>query len=69
MKKFKDAKFKTSSFSNIDPVPFCVSVARASDGSVAVKHSQDSSGDKVLVFNKEEWSAFVQGVKADEFDV
>lgn len=69
MKTFKGSKFQTSSCSNIDPVPFCVAVARAPDGSVAVRHSQDSDPDKILVFTKEQWGAFVKGVKAGEFDV
>ena len=69
MKKFKDAEFKTSSHSNVDPIPYCVEVARASDGTVAVKHSQDPDLTNALVFNKEEWIAFVKGVKSGEFDV
>ena len=67
--KFKGSEFRVSSFSNIDPVPFCVAVAKAPDGSVAVRHSQDSDPAKQLVFTKEEWDAFIKGVKANEFDV
>ncbi|MCH7492893.1 DUF397 domain-containing protein [Patescibacteria group bacterium] len=69
MKKFKGSEFKTSSFSNIDPVPFCVAVARAPDGSVAVRHSQDADSEKILEFSKKEWDVFTKGVKAGEFDV
>ena len=69
MEKFEGVRFKTSSFSNIDPVPYCVAVAQAADGTVAVRHSQDSDPTKVLVFTKEEWGAFVKGVKANEFDI
>ena len=65
----KDGKFRTSSFSNIDPVPFCVAVARKPDGNVAVKHSRDSNSAKVLEFTEEQWDAFVKGVKAGEFDI
>lgn len=68
MNKYKGSEFKTSSFSNIDPVPFCVAVARASD-SVAVKNSQDADSTKILEFTREQWKAFVKGVKAGEFDV
>jgi len=66
--KLQGIKFQTSSFSNIDPVPFCVAVVQIQDGSVAVKHSKDSDSAKVLIFTKEEWKAFVKGVKANEFD-
>lgn len=68
MERFKDSKFRVSSFSNADPVPFCVTVAEGSDGSIAVKHSQDSDSAKTLIFTQEEWKAFVKGVKANEFD-
>lgn len=64
-----DGKFLTSSFSNVDPVPFCVAVARQGDGSVVVKHSQDTASTKTLKFNALEWQAFVKGVKAGEFDL
>ena len=67
--KFKGVDFRTSSFSNIDPVPFCVAVAQAPDGDVAVRHSQDTDPANTLVFTPEEWNAFVKGVKANEFDV
>lgn len=68
MGKFKDIKFRTSSFSNVDPVPFCVAVGQAQDNRIVVKHSQDSDSAKALIFTKEEWRAFVKGVKANEFD-
>lgn len=68
MKTFKlqNIEFKVSSFSNY--YPFCVAVGQAQDGSVAVRHSQDSDPVKTLIFTKEEWRAFVKGVKANEFD-
>ncbi|MEK7518677.1 MAG: DUF397 domain-containing protein [Patescibacteria group bacterium] len=62
----KDGSFQTSSFSNVDPVPFCVAVARSNDG-ILVKHSKDATG-KTLAFTTKEWEAFVKGVKAGEFD-
>lgn len=70
MKTFKlqDIEFRISSFSNIDPVPFCVAVGQTRDGSVVVRRSQDSDSAKSLIFTKEEWGAFVKGVKANEFD-
>ena len=67
--RYKGSEYKTSSFSNIDPVPFCVAVAQAEDGTVAVKHSQSDDPNKVLEFSRNEWIAFVKGVKAGEFDI
>ena len=66
--KFEGVDFRKSSFSNIDPVPFCVAVAQAPDGDVAVRHSQDTDPSRILVFTPEEWDAFVKGVKANEFN-
>ncbi len=68
MDTYKGVQFKTSSFSNIDPVPFCVAVARAED-TVAVRNSQDANPATTLEFTREQWAAFVKGVKAGEFDV
>jgi len=70
MKTFKlqGTEFRISSFSNIDPVPYCVAVGQTQDGSVAVRRSQDSDSAKSLTFTKEEWAVFVKGVKANEFD-
>ncbi|MFA6587453.1 MAG: DUF397 domain-containing protein [Patescibacteria group bacterium] len=65
----RDGKFRTSSFSNIDPVPFCVAVARKEDGSIVVRNSRDTASKTTLEFNELEWGAFVKGVKAGEFDV
>jgi hypothetical protein len=45
-----------------------VTVGQAQDGSVIVRNSQDSDSAKALIFTKEEWKAFVKGVKANEFD-
>ncbi len=67
--KFQGIEFRVSSLSNIDPVPFCVAVGRMQDGGIAVRHSQDSNPDKMLVFTNEEWNAFLKGVKAGEFDI
>ncbi|WP_055477841.1 DUF397 domain-containing protein [Sphaerimonospora mesophila] len=35
---------------------------------IAVRDSKDPDGPK-LFFTSDEWSAFIQGVKADEFDL
>ncbi len=45
----------------------CVQVAQAAADVVAVRDSKDTRG-AVLTFSRAEFSAFVQGVKAGEFD-
>jgi hypothetical protein len=46
----------------------CVQVAHLSDGMVALRDSKDTS-KPAHVFDSEEWSAFVTGVKSGEFDL
>ena len=46
----------------------CVEVAYLADGSVAVRDSKDAA-KPAHVFNHEEWSAFIAGVKGGEFDL
>jgi Domain of unknown function (DUF397) len=43
----------------------CVEVAHI-DGTIAIRNSQDIDGP-VLIFNAEEWAAFVTGVRDGEF--
>lgn len=45
----------------------CVEVARNLRGTVAVRDSKDHSTGPILSFVKDEWSAFVAGVKAGAF--
>jgi hypothetical protein len=45
----------------------CIEVAQLPGGSVAVRDSKDPSGP-VLCFTPDEWSAFIGGAKAGEFD-
>lgn len=45
----------------------CVEVAVDDDGVVLVRHTRYP--DPALVFGPQEWAAFVQGVKAGEFDL
>lgn len=45
----------------------CVEVGSNHLGARAVRDSKAASGD-VLVFTEDEWTAFVKGVKAGEFD-
>ncbi|MCP6720270.1 MAG: DUF397 domain-containing protein [Patescibacteria group bacterium] len=65
----KDGKFRKPSFSNIDPVPYCVTVARTGDGHVLVKHSQAPESAEPQEYTEAEWKAFTDGVKAGEFDI
>ena len=46
----------------------CVEVARNLPGIVAVRDSKDHGTGPTLSFVKDEWSAFVAGVKAGAFD-
>ncbi|HTW00800.1 MAG TPA: DUF397 domain-containing protein [Streptosporangiaceae bacterium] len=45
----------------------CVEVARLADGGVALRDSKDA-GKAAHVFDREEWTAFITGVKNGEFD-
>jgi hypothetical protein len=45
----------------------CVEVARLADGGVALRDSKDT-GKAAHVFDRDEWAAFVTGVKNGEFD-
>lgn len=58
-------EFKTSSFCNLGD---CVEVGQSSDGSVVIRDSKDADRATSLRFTNDEWSAFVRGVKAGEFD-
>lgn len=66
---FADADFKKSTFSRgTSPSPGrCVAVAQK-DGTVAVRDTKDAS-KTTLRFTRDEWSAFVAGVKSGEFDL
>jgi len=46
----------------------CVEVAHLADGSVAIRDSKDVR-KAAHVFDREEWSAFITGVKNGEFDL
>jgi len=45
----------------------CVEVAHLADGSVAIRDSKDAR-KAAHVFDREEWAAFLVGVKNGEFD-
>lgn len=57
--------FRKSSFSNSAG---CVEVARFADGSVQVRDTKDKS-KTTLTFNRQEWIAFLQGVRNSEFEI
>ena len=58
-------EFKISSFCNCGD---CVEVGRRPTAPVIVRDSKDDDRSASLVFTREEWIAFVAGVKAGEFD-
>lgn len=60
-----DGIFRKSSFSAGGN---CVSVAKFADGSVKVRDTKDQS-NTTLTYTKDEWKAFLGGVKSGEFDV
>ena len=61
-----DEDFKKSSLSKNNPKT-CVMVATKAEG-VAIRDSKDP--DKgTLFFSNDEWSAFLGGAKAGEFDI
>jgi Domain of unknown function (DUF397) len=45
----------------------CVECAKLPDGGIAVRDTKDREG-AILTFNQEEWTAFIAGVKAGEFE-
>ena len=46
----------------------CVEVAHLADGDVAIRDSKDMR-KAAHVFDRDEWSAFIAGVKNGEFDL
>lgn len=64
--KFSDHDFRKASFSRHSK-KVCVQVAIKADG-VGVRDSKDPQ-KTTLQFTREEWGAFIVGVKAGEFDI
>lgn len=60
------AVWRKSSYSNGDGGQ-CVEITPLSDGGMAVRDSKNPNGG-ILKFTAGEWSAFVMGAKAGEFD-
>ncbi|MEK7152780.1 MAG: DUF397 domain-containing protein [Patescibacteria group bacterium] len=46
----------------------CIGVAKLPDGQILVNDTKNISG-KPLLFTREEWIAFLKGVKNNEFDI
>ncbi|MFA6535920.1 MAG: DUF397 domain-containing protein [Candidatus Paceibacterota bacterium] len=62
-----DSSFVKSSYSQPGGIINCVAVARTPDV-VAVRDTKDPS-KTTLAFTHSEWKAFLQGVRAGEFDI
>ncbi|WP_345383146.1 DUF397 domain-containing protein [Pseudonocardia yuanmonensis] len=57
-------EFRTSSFCSLGD---CVEIGRSASGEFLVRDSKNRE-QSPLAFTREEWAAFVAGVKAGEFD-
>lgn len=57
--------YRISSFCSLGD---CVEIGQVPGGSVTVRDTKDPDRRTALVFTREEWAAFVLGVKAGEFD-
>jgi Domain of unknown function (DUF397) len=60
------AEWRTSSYSANGSS--CVEVASNLPGIIAVRDSKDREGP-ALVFTPDQWTAFLTGVRADQFDL
>ncbi len=63
---FDDSEFRKSTFSP-PATTRCVEVAMRGD-TIGVRDSNDPS-KQTLIFTREEWEAFIGGVKTGEFDL
>jgi Domain of unknown function (DUF397) len=66
MHDLRRAEWRTSTFSGGNGS--CVEVASNLPGIIAVRDSKDRQGP-ALVFTPDEWTAFLAGVRADEFNL
>ncbi len=57
--------YRISSFCSLGD---CVEVGQLPGGSVTVRDTKDPERRAALTFTRDEWDAFVLGVKAGEFD-
>jgi hypothetical protein len=66
MHDLRRAEWRTSTFSGGNGS--CVEVASNLPGIIAVRDSKDRQGP-ALVFTPDEWTTFLAGIRADEFDL
>jgi hypothetical protein len=66
MSDLRRAEWRTSTFSGGNGS--CVEVASNLPGIIAVRDSKDRQGP-ALVFTPHEWTAFLDGIRADEFSL
>jgi hypothetical protein len=59
-----EVAWRKSTYSGVNG---CVEVVTDGEGTVQVRDSKDPDGPH-LQFSPEEWDAFIQGIKAGEFD-
>lgn len=57
------SNYRKSTFSGLQ----CVEVAPKADGTVSLRNSRDADGP-TLEYTREEWLAFLAGVRCGEFD-
>jgi hypothetical protein len=60
------AAWQKSSFSGYNGS--CFEIARLRSDRIGVRDTKDHGSGPVLVFNQDEWSAFLAGLRAGEFD-
>jgi hypothetical protein len=65
-KEIARAAWQKSSFSDYNGS--CFEIARLRDDRVGVRDTKDNGAGPVLIFNNNEWDAFIKGAKHGEFD-
>lgn len=65
MPELSDVVWRKSGFSGASG---CVEVAALADDLIAVRDSKDPDGP-ILGFRRDEWNAFIEGVRDGEFDL
>jgi hypothetical protein len=60
------ASWQKSTFSNMNGS--CVEIGRLLPDRIGVRDTKDNGAGPVLIFTEPEWSAFISGAKAGQFD-
>jgi hypothetical protein len=60
------ATWQKSSFSGYNGD--CFEIARLMDDRIGVRDTKDNGAGPALIFNNNEWDAFIKGAKHGEFD-